>query len=799
MPVSGIKEFTFNDLNKMNNYTTDLSSTRKQMTNTNDLNIQGSETKDSNNKVEEYSLELETNKNEKSVGKTIQYFGNSVIEGAVSVGENVRDIVELHGTDLMGKAMMKIGYIDQEIYDEMMEETKANIAINYVKDSADIINENQDLTGNVYYEETVRGIGNGIGKTAEILGLSLAGGHIAGKLGASTGATGAATTAANSSKLAAIGTKITNIITNSETYSRLARWSIAGFSGAGEELQTAFQNGATLAEAKKASYIKGTWDSFQWMIGEGINGFNPLKNQFANSALHVGLDAIDGGAEGFVQPAIQKIYMDGTYTDIFNANGGWANVGTQALVGVILSTAGEVGQNINFKNVDNVSKIDLEKIVDENPKALIPMFKEKGFNEEYIDKMLGDLSKEEILYIAKNIPQSVDGKCKYKVSLPEETAKKMMKNDKKLYLDIKKQFEKEVDLKIGKRLEKLFDDSDDYYIGVHRTGFEASAESIYKNGLFLSGHLSSGVTSNKINSIDDLSTNISFYNKSGVLGATEFIRAIRESSYYKTIDDTGYGMIVKIPKNIKNVDDILTIVDGQKALKPEYVVGKIRTDHGEILDSSKTEFKNIISNGNSNASKANYAKNVGTIQYAKSMISDNLNRFIYKDTNMIKGLNQNIKNNGLYHFSSSENVDKILASKTIKSTGVIDSYGNRKAFMFNGVPDVGTYLSNLDKLDLKVTAARIEPTDEILNSSKLKIRNRADRAISWDGKFDFSNSNASKTYFVLKQNAEKLEYVSVPKEIYDIYNYTVEGHNIQNFINNKKNISMIKREYFASL
>lgn len=297
--------------------------------------------------------------------KTGKYGINSVIEGAVSVGENVRDFVELHGTDLMGKGMMKVGFIDQEIYDEMMEETKANIAINYVKDSADIINENQGLTGNVYYEDTVRGIGNGIGKTAEIAGLSLAGGHIASAAGASTGAAATATTTAtNTTKIATVGTKLTNAMTKSETYSRLSRWAIAGASGAGEELQTAFQNGATTEEAKKASYVKGAWDSFQLMLGEGIGTFNPLKNQLSNSALHVGLDAIDGGAEGFVQPVIQKIYKDGTYSEIFNANGGWANVGTQALVGGIMSTVVEIGQNIKIKNnvkQDNVVAIDKYK------------------------------------------------------------------------------------------------------------------------------------------------------------------------------------------------------------------------------------------------------------------------------------------------------------------------------------------------------------------------------------------------------------------------------------------------------
>ena len=319
------------------------------------------------NDVEEYNLELEQS-NKKDLFKTIQFGFNSTLEGAFSVGENLRDLVELYGTDGMGKIMMKVGYIDEEIYNEMMEETKANVAINYVKESADVINENQGLTGNVYAEDSVREIGNGLGKTGEILALSLVGGYLAEVAGTSAGAA-AATTASNASKV--------------------SRWAIAGFSGMGEELQIAFQNGATLEQGKKASYVKGIWDAFQWMVGDKINGLNPFNSGLKNAALHVGLDSLDSGAEGLVQPAIQKIYDERNYSEIFKENGGWSSVATQAIVGGAFSAGSEIFGNIKLKKPNNISSntkqsisISSEKLYENSSMFNVKKIKNLSFDEQ---------------------------------------------------------------------------------------------------------------------------------------------------------------------------------------------------------------------------------------------------------------------------------------------------------------------------------------------------------------------------------------------------------------------------------
>ena len=51
-------------------------------------------------------VQLTTGK--KSVLKTLLYGINSVFEGAISLGENVRDVVEMTGTKAMGKIMMGV-------------------------------------------------------------------------------------------------------------------------------------------------------------------------------------------------------------------------------------------------------------------------------------------------------------------------------------------------------------------------------------------------------------------------------------------------------------------------------------------------------------------------------------------------------------------------------------------------------------------------------------------------------------------------------------------------------------------
>lgn len=142
--------------------------------------------------------------------------------------------------------------------------------------------------------------------------------------------------------------------------------------------------------------------------------------------------------------------------------------------------------------------------------------------------------------------------------------------------------------KLGMELEKIFFD-DDYVIGVHRTGAEGNAVEILKNGLYLTGHILSGGAGDT--SGIDLKKNITFHTE-----YIDFIKALSEGATYKTYG-FGYGdaIIVKIPKaDIKNFDKILDFSNVTPVLKPEYLVGSVRSQVD--LSSKKIKIMDIVYN-----------------------------------------------------------------------------------------------------------------------------------------------------------------------------------------------------------
>lgn len=178
-------------------------------------------------------------------------------------------------------------------------------------------------------------------------------------------------------------------------------------------------------------------------------------------------------------------------------------------------------------------------------------------------------------------------------------------------------------------------------------------------------------------------------------------------------------------------------------------------------------------------------------------LDSNIKKYVYKNTNYFDGLNDEIKANGLYHFTNA--ADEILSSGYIKSSDVITSYGNRKTFFFNGVPSVGQVATNIDNISLRTVAVKVNPTDELLNSGKLKVRSLNDGAITYDGKFGLSDVDASKEYFCLFKENNELVYKKVSKEFYDNYPNSVEGNIISDFLSNKKNVKAIKSDYLNEM
>lgn len=239
-----------------------------------------------------------------------------------------------------------------------------------------------------------------------------------------------------------------------------------------------------------------------------------------------------------------------------------------------------------------------------------------------------------------------------------------------------------------------------------------------------------------------------------------------------------------------------------------YVDGKNMTfDEALIYKQSYTSYSRNINMGeinNLNIKNLNYA-DVGMPEAAAARLTSNAKRYIYNDTNDFIGLNSRIADNGLYHFTDVP--DAILNSGYIKATGeklkgplgyLGPAYGNAKTFFFEGIPDVGAFATNLDDIPLKTTAIKINPTSDILDSSKLRIRNLDDGAIAWDGRFNLLDQNPTKQYFVLTVDNGKLKYMNVPESIYNSYDSSAAGRQLSDFLSNKKNIQAIKDDYLVN-
>lgn len=169
---------------------------------------------------------------------------------------------------------------------------------------------------------------------------------------------------------------------------------------------------------------------------------------------------------------------------------------------------------------------------------------------------------------------------------------------------------------VEKNLKEIFFD-DDYVIGVHRTAMDGSANSIYNDGLILTGDLSSGAVNKNI----DLENNIEFVKNKTDLNYEFFKRQVRTASIYKTFNKKGHAMIVKIPKaDIDNFDKILTHNGTNYVLKSDYVIGDVSVDDLNIVSG---KFKTNVNSDNINL------KNVTVFENAKQILKNNEGKFSF--------------------------------------------------------------------------------------------------------------------------------------------------------------------------
>lgn len=141
-----------------------------------------------------------------------------------------------------------------------------------------------------------------------------------------------------------------------------------------------------------------------------------------------------------------------------------------------------------------------------------------------------------------------------------------------------------IPMELGKYFEENFYDPN-YVYGIHKSGSViidindmSVSNKIMNEGLYLSGDTSSGINLNSI----DLNKNIIFRNKNSN-GFPLFLNDIQGASGYKTNFGVGDAIIIKIPTaEYNNVSDLTYYKNGRAYLKPEYVMGYVRSTEGNL-------------------------------------------------------------------------------------------------------------------------------------------------------------------------------------------------------------------------
>lgn len=325
----------------------------------------------------------------KSVGATVAVFVQSLVEGILQFAEAIIDFVALVGT---GVASIVTGLYDggQAIYGaitgnewssvtkQMWGGTMGFVSNQYVSGWFDLLYQNtgygQWLADNAYGFDITRSIGSGIGYIAGVVILTIAtfgAGSVVAAGGSVTASTAAAATTATQMAITATA------------------------AGIGRGTQNAWADGADLLEGLTAGTLTGLWEGLQFYVGGKISGLkifgadgilksigsSGIGTKLLNGLARVVLDGADGGVEGFVLPLITSIYKDGyydengnyvefladqnifeRYSELFDDNGGWTTVWTQASIGSATSLLGEAFDlRKYFKDSQATSNINISE------------------------------------------------------------------------------------------------------------------------------------------------------------------------------------------------------------------------------------------------------------------------------------------------------------------------------------------------------------------------------------------------------------------------------------------------------
>ncbi len=253
-------------------------------------------------------------------------------EGLLEFGETGADLIITGGSSCLSLFTSLYDAANGSNYtDELQSATRALVS---KKVSESVFNDlyadteiGRWIKNNAYGFDTVRSVSRGLGYVTGMVAL--------------TAATGGAASVGLAGSVSAGNLALT-----------------AGAFGFGSGAERAWSEGATHSKGLTYAGASAAWEATQWYLGAKIAGIGGMgetshisKGIFRSGAgARVGLNTLDGAAEGFVQPGLTMLYKDyegknifEQYANAFEQNGGWDAVKTGALIGGFSSLLGEIG------------------------------------------------------------------------------------------------------------------------------------------------------------------------------------------------------------------------------------------------------------------------------------------------------------------------------------------------------------------------------------------------------------------------------------------------------------------------
>jgi len=157
-----------------------------------------------------------------------------------------------------------------------------------------------------------------------------------------------------------------------------------------------------------------------------------------------------------------------------------------------------------------------------------------------------------------------------------------------------------------------------------------------------------------------------------------------------------------------------------------------------------------------------------------------ISKMIYLDVNKSEDMINKIREEGIVHFTSEHNVNKILNSgdNYIKASSSTLSGGKGKSYFFAGLPSFKDITINIYSYNV-MYGVRIYPTEEQIKD--LIYREYNDKAVAHTGNFHFKPEQVKKVFYGLKMDENKnLFYEEITEE--QAKNYQV-SEEVKNFYN----------------